>query len=162
MQASHDFVHGKITQDASGHLKGIASGCKPVEEINQNNQLIGRGAWYLRAKSDDATGKSATYGIMGHCQSPGVYSDVQMHIKPTAWEIEDPNFMPFYRDWGLYQGQLFCQCPYNPDWHVAVFVEETVTIDPFTREPLNEPYKQTYMIYTPDEKCDEKCKGDQE
>ena len=162
MQASHDFVHGKITQDASGHLKGIASGCKPVEEINQNNQLIGRGAWYLRAKSDDATGKSATYGIMGHCQSPGVYSDVQMHIKPTAWEIEDPNFMPFYRDWGLYQGQLFCQCPYNPDWHVAVFVEEIVTIDPFTKETLNEPYKQTYMIYTPDVDCGKKCKGDQE
>jgi len=162
MQASHDFVFGKITQDASGHLMGIASGCKPIEEINQNNQLIGRGAWYLRAKSDDPEGKSATYGIMGHCQSPGVYSDVQMHIKPTAWELEDQNSTPFYRDWGLYQGQLFCQCPYNPDWHVAVFVEETITIDPFTKKKLNEPYKQTYMIYTPDVDCGKKCKGDQE
>lgn len=160
LQASHDFVFGKIGQDASGHLTGIASGCKPLEEINQNNQMIGRGAWYLRAKSDDP-GKSATYGIMGHCQSPGLVSDVQMHIKPTAWEMEDEAGTPFYRDWGLYQGQLFCQCPYNPDWHVAVFVEETVSRD-LSGEALAQPEKRQYMIYTTDVDCSKKCKGDQE
>lgn len=138
IQASHDFVYGKIHLDSSGRLRGVASGCKPIEEINQNNQMIGRGAWYFRAKVDGYDGqKSATYGIMGHCQSPGLVSqreylggvgpaDVQNNIQPSARQMEDPDLgTPFYRGWGLYQGSEFCACAdgFNDTWHMAVFIQ---------------------------------------
>lgn len=166
LQASHNFVFGKVGLNNSGVLTGISSGCKPIEEINQNNQLIGRGAWYFRAKVDNGSGtvdvpnpefkkkggepgqelrdeedniipefnqsgvSSAAYGIMGHSQSPGIVygglGDVRNNVKPSARQIEDPVNIPFYRGWGLYQGDEFCACAagYNDVWHLAAFLEQ--------------------------------------
>lgn len=176
IQATHDFVHGAganagITVDGSGRLMGVASGCKPIEEINQNNQMIGRGAWYFRAKVDGYSGqKSATYGIMGHCQSPGLVdrddlssqlaSDVRDNVQPTAWDMEEPNIgTPMYRGWGLYQSNLFCACSdgYNSNWHMAVFIKEPKLDDDGNQQsdpssPDGKAYNY-YMQYEPDEDC---------
>lgn len=199
LQASHDFVFGKISTDSSGILRGIASGCKPIEEINQHNHIIGRGVWYFRAKVDNGSGtinvpnpefkekggepgaelkdsegnvipefnqsgvSSAVYGIMGHAQSPGLVSnreyiggvgpaDVQNNIQPSARQMEEPNLgTPFYRGWGLYQGNEFCACAggFNDIWHMAIFIEQK-ELD------LNGRWTGNYtsvMQYDPDEDC---------
>lgn len=49
-------------------LRGLASGCLVLEEINQHNHLLSRGANFLRVKIDGSG--SATYGVMGNCKNP--------------------------------------------------------------------------------------------
>jgi hypothetical protein len=103
MQVSHGTVGG-IKLDENNHTSyvgGIVTGCMPIEEINQNNQIIGRGAYYFRGKAGpfDQAKSSAAYGILGHCNTPGVEwnnpSDVRISIdpdivlgRPGPWQIE--------------------------------------------------------------------------
>jgi hypothetical protein len=180
IQATHTFLHNGVNGigikvDDSGRLVGIASGCKVIEEVNQNNHIIGRGAWYLRAKSDGGATKdggtnSAGYGIMGHCQSPGIegpQGDASFNVKQTAWSIEgygystsellnmgltkealSQNGGAFFRGWGSKQGTEFCSAAGASDWHMAVFFEYTKSYD---------GQKDQYMQYYADEDCAKKC-----
>lgn len=161
MQVSHPFVGG-IKLDSSGRYKqGIAEGCLPVEEINQHNHIIGRGTWYFRSKSDskslpayDGEGNpvlnggnptytnSAAYGIMGHCQSPGIEDSNGPRIDQTSpFVLEDDQLSaPIHRGWGLALGTDMCSCAGSTDWHLAVFIKNNAT-------------DELYMEYTPDEEC---------
>jgi hypothetical protein len=110
MNVSHGTVGGiKLDEDNyTTYVGGIVSGCMPIEEINQNNQIIGRGAYYFRAKADSFTdAESAAYGILGHCNTPGVEysnpSDVRLSTdpgiilaRPGAWEIEGTDALATY------------------------------------------------------------------
>jgi hypothetical protein len=110
MNVSHGTVGGiKLDEDNyTTYVGGIVSGCMPIEEINQNNQIIGRGAYYFRAKADSFTdAESAAYGILGHCNTPGVEysnpSDVRLSAdpaiilaRPGAWEIEGTDALATY------------------------------------------------------------------
>lgn len=179
IQATHTFLHNGVNGigikiDDSGRLVGVASGCKPIEEVNQNNHIIGRGAWYLRAKSDGGTTKdggtnSAGYGIMGHCQSPGIegpQGDASFNVKQTAWSIEGYGLSTaeliqrgdtlgvlaqngaFFRGWGSKQGTEFCMSAGAADWHMAVFFEYTKSYD---------GKKDQYMQYYADTDCAKEC-----
>jgi hypothetical protein len=119
MQFSHTFVGGvtAIGEDNymfnAGRLKGFVDGCKVIEEINQNNQIVGRGGWYFRAKRaeadvsvldepnlfvsekffdvtdlDKTSYTSAVYGIMGHCAQVDAEREVTGSPNPGIEEIE--------------------------------------------------------------------------
>lgn len=171
MQLTHPFLHGDnnstmgVSIDDSGRLKGVASGCKIIEDINQNNHIIGRGSWYFRAKVDGSGfigSGDATYGIVGHCQSPGLTNDARYNIKPGAFDIEGTDagtlnpaesiqsyeLYPYYRGWGTYQGPEFCSTNSSRDWHLAAFYEIVPT---YTGE------KEVRALYYQD---DEDCGGE--
>jgi len=146
MQVSHGTVGG-IKLDPNNYTtydNGIITGCMPIEEINQNNHIVGRGAYYFRAKSDGMPGtNSATYGIMGHCNTPGVEyatpSDVKPDIgHPGAWEIEGSDFVtedfrdvmkptPWFRGWGVPQSWDKCSTMNALEWRVGYFVRNNQT-----------------------------------
>jgi hypothetical protein len=173
IQATHTFLYNGtngngIGLDDSGRLVGIISGCKPIEEVNQNNHILGRGAWYFRGKSDDSVGKSAGYGVLGHCQSPGIegnQGDATYNLKPSAFTIEGygglnsnkdpyPSLLQngaFPRGWGQYQSNTLCQAASASDWHMAVFFEYTVG---YTGK------LETFMLYYPDADCAKECGSD--
>ena len=146
MQVSHGTVGG-IKLDPYNYTtysNGIVTGCMPIEEINQNNHLIGRGAYYFRAKADGDPGTdSATYGIMGHCNTPGVEYAVPSDVKPLIarpgpWEIEGSDFVtqdfrdvmkptPWFRGWGIPQSWDKCSTMNALDWRVGYFVRNNQT-----------------------------------
>jgi len=115
MQFSHTFVGGvtAIGEDNymfnAGRLKGFDSGCKVIEELNQNNQIVGRGGWYFRAKRAELdvgvdvnhpekyydvtdlnypSNTSAVYGIMGHCAQVDAEREITGITNPGIEEIE--------------------------------------------------------------------------
>ena len=158
MQVSHPFVGG-IQLGTSGEIaRGVATGCRVIEEVNQNNHIVGRGTWYFRAKSDAPEIDSAAYGIIGHCKSPGIESnqyaeqgtvsygmiDAQAgYGNVDAFTLEAPEFSPMYRSWGLALGREFCECNESTYWHMGVFFRDNVT-------------GQTFFLYDPDEDCGRK------
>lgn len=158
MQVSHPFVGG-IQLGSSGNIeRGVATGCRVIEEVNQNNHIVGRGTWYFREKSDAPENSSAAYGILGHCKSPGIESnqyaeqgtisygmiDAQAgYGNVDAFTMEAPEFSPMYRSWGLALGHEFCQCNQSRYWHMGVFFKDHVT-------------GQVFFLYDPDEKCENK------
>ena len=164
MQFSHTFVGGvtAIGEDNymfnAGQLKGFVSGCKVIEEINQNNQIVGRGGWYFRAKraeseigvsknypekyfdttSLDETNPSAVYGIMGHCAQIDAEREVTGTANPGIEEIEGitPNstwanlvYSPMRKNWGVPQGYEMCACAgQNSEWAMMAFIEVLDTV----------------------------------
>lgn len=129
---------------------GALSGCLPIEEINQNNHIIGRGAYYFRHKSTAPSGDSAMYGIQGHCNSPGIdfgrgdtlgLRSANGYFNPSM--IEDVTATPMYRGWGRRLGTEFCTCANSTHWHLAVFLQ-------------NQNTGRVTMGYNPD---DEKYEG---
>jgi|LakMenE01Jun11ns_1017448.scaffolds.fasta_scaffold9953497_2 hypothetical protein len=166
LQATHDFVGG-VQLDASGRLTGIASGCRVVEEINQNNHIIGRGAWYFRGKSDGDNNGSAAYGIMGHCQSPGTPDDAIYNNKPSVYSIEgidgwDAGYYqtisrtPMKKLWGLKQDSKFCATAGSTDWHMGAVIQEKYT------DANNQEQTRYFLQYAKDADCDERCRNEQD
>lgn len=130
MQFSHPYfkginatnVNGSGVSIYSGPLQGFVSGCKPIEEINQNNHIVGRGGWYLRARRD-GDNNSATYGIIGHCHQPdarseiaGQYTDIFKGPIEGNFDLSNDNFpvrqsltySPIERNWGVIQSPAMC------------------------------------------------------
>lgn len=133
MQVSHPFVGG-IQLGTSGEIaRGVATGCRVIEEVNQNNHIVGRGTWYFRAKSDAPEIDSAAYGIIGHCTSPGV-EDVGGISGGNGLRIDQSSpfvleefygSQPIWRGWGLPLGPEFCACGgKNSSWHMGVFIRD--------------------------------------
>lgn len=149
MQVGHSTV-GDIQKDIDGNITaGLLSGCLPIEEVNQNNHIIGRGAYYFRHKST-ATGvsESAAYGIQGHCNTPGLEDGNYNYFRnvnnngliPTdAFSLEDEKHSPMYRGWGRPLGKDLCFAD-GAGWHMAVFIKDDVT-------------QYTVMYYDQDEDC---------
>jgi hypothetical protein len=126
MVIAHGTVGGIKLGPSGQWQSGAVTGCMVIEEINQNNHLIGRGANYFRAKSDGSGNRSATYGIMGHCNTPGLEYAVPSDINPQTvlarpgpFEIDPPyastnNFRdnllptPWFRGWGVKQDWIQC------------------------------------------------------
>lgn len=133
---------------------GALSGCLPIEEINQNNHIIGRGAYYFRHKSTAESNTSATYGIQGHCNSPGIewgrgdslgLRSANGYFNPSM--IEDITASPMYRGWGKRLGPEFCTCGYSNYWHMAVFLEDKDTGRVTMHyQPNDENYKGTDYV----------------
>lgn len=165
MQVSHgtfggaDGVHFNEVYGSNGFLgsgtfaDGVASGCRVIEEVNQNNHIIGRGSWYFRAKSNgQPSSNSAAYGIMGHCNTPGIewgmwdsYSGQDM--TPSVFVLEDPlEAAPIRRGWGKAMGQQFCSCagPGNTSWHMGVFIRDN-NLDP-------DKVNNIFFVYSKDQK----------
>lgn len=139
MQVSH-MTEGDFGEQgvAKVFTRGMASGCKPIEEINQNNHIIGRGSYYFRAKSDASGIPSATYGIMGHCNTPGMekagigaipfYTDrAEYFPDPNAGDLENEIYSPMGRSWGRSMGQNLCFCARSKYWVLGAFVKNNIT-----------------------------------
>lgn len=181
MQVSHGTVGGiKLDENNyTTYVGGIVTGCMPIEEINQNNQIVGRGAYYFRAKADSFDGaKSAAYGILGHCNTPGVEysnpSDVRLSAEPSiilarpgAWEIEGTDALayatmgeqgkliggepintmkntPWFRGWGVAQGQDKCSTMNGIDWWMGYWAQ-------------NKETGYVWQGFVPDEDCSLRC-----
>lgn len=133
----------------SAIVNGIASGCKVIEEVNQNNHLVGRGAVYFRAKSNGTS--SAAYGIMGHCNTPGI-EDFRQYPEPgtvssgprvdqsSPFILEAPEYSPMFRSWGRPLDNNLCVCNGSKHWHMGAFIRDNVT-------------GSVFFIYEPDEDC---------
>ena len=145
MQVSH-MTEGDFGEQGVARVftRGMASGCKPIEEINQNNHIIGRGSYYFRAKSDASGIPSATYGIMGHCNTPGLektgagvapfYTDRAEYLpNPTDGDLENEMYSPMGRSWGRSMGQNLCFCARSKYWTLGAFVKNNKTGNVFFR-----------------------------
>jgi hypothetical protein len=155
LQATGVNINGMSEVDKSGvfitynqGLEGIVTGCIVLEEINQNNQLINRGASYLRAKVDGDGNNSATYGILGNCKNPDKkrygqssydtnavtnFSEAdqswarfegleQLPAIPT--NVQDELFSkPMLNAWADPQDYYLCCCPTNEQWEMQVRIE---------------------------------------
>lgn len=168
MQISHSTVGGiqfkSTLYDSSGrpgwggpqgsgeYAKGISSGCLLIEEVNQNNHLIGRGANYFRAKSDASGIKSAAYGVMGHTNTPGIEWDIWnqwngQNAKVDAFKLSSFDYPPIARGWGRSMGQELCGCasPGNNSWHMGVFIKDN--------NPTSYERNNIFLAYSKDQKC---------
>ena len=138
MQFSHQFV-GDITAlgddyaTANGPIKGLVSGCKQIEEINQNNEILGRGGWYFRMKRD-GDNNSATYGILGHCKQTDAISEITGFYEGDINNpLENPAKSPLYeslkntpmlRGWGYPLNRALCSCvDESLQWALGAFIE---------------------------------------
>ena len=166
MQVSHTTVGGLMTDNPEGwgdsffgrnsglYSAGIASGCHVIEEVNQNNQLIGRGSYYFRAKSDASEMSGAAYGIMGQCNTPGIEHDIYnmedgQNSAPGYAIINDYDFAsPMRRGWGKSMGNDLCSCggAGGGQWTMGVFVEN------LNATPV-QPGDNIYLMYMLDAKC---------
>lgn len=140
MQFSHPYFKGINTLGSGnintlGPLQGVVSGCRPIEEINQHNHIIGRGGWYLRARRDGDGNNSATYGIVGHCHQPDARSEIAgqydgVFTQPYENAGNDPvwqslAYSPFDRNWGFPMDYNLCSCSsdVNFKWVMGAFIE---------------------------------------
>jgi hypothetical protein len=108
-------------------LVGLASGCLVLEEINQHNHLVSRGADFLRVKIDGSG--SATYGVMGNCKNPdkglnatsigpqyagGFPPDDGQQPLPNSQDLILPNYFlkysPWMNGWADSMDSNLCSC----------------------------------------------------
>lgn len=135
MAVSHTYVGGVKSTDSwsdlddglANGIKGVASGCLVLEEINQHNHLISRGADYLRVKIDGDN--SATYGIMGNCANPdksidGFPSENQPPFRYTRPETVFKS-APLLNGWADPLDVNLCTCNTSTikDWEMLVLIE---------------------------------------
>jgi hypothetical protein len=158
LQATGVNISGMGEEEKSGQfityntgLTGMITGCIVLEEINQNNQLINRGANYLRAKVDGDGNNSATYGIIGNCRNPdkkrfgdSSYDEVAVTKLTGGGEADSPwglfegleqepfipttinkdlEGRPMLNGWADPQDYYLCCCPTSENWEMRIRIE---------------------------------------
>lgn len=134
--------YSDINDPLADGLKGLASGCLVLEEINQHNHLLSRGADFLRVKIDGSG--SATYGIMGNCKNPdkglnatsigpqyagGFPPDDGTQPLPGSADQYLPSYFlkysPWMNGWADPMSAELCSCAGSDDtsWKMYILVE---------------------------------------